>query len=258
MHGTQADSLATEAVVREFRVLMLVTLAAGTLAGLAWFGVQYVAVVPLIETAETYEAAAQGATAGGSHEHDEEGWRPANGWQRTSFTALATVLTGIGFAAILFAWVTLTGRPIDGRRGVLWGLAGFTCFSLAPALGLPPQPPGVAAADLSGRQLWWVASVICAAIGLSLIAGRSRSWLHRIGGVACMSLPHVVGAPVASGENVVPDHLIREFTIASLASTGVFWLALGMLGGFMYNRCDEGFSSRDAKRSAVRQCDMSL
>jgi predicted cobalt transporter CbtA len=125
--------------VSEFRKLMLVALASGTLAGLVWFGAQYFAVIPLIQTAETYEAAAHD----GAHQHGEEGGRAESRWRRNSFTAVATVLTGVAFAAILFGLVSFAGRRIDAKIGALWGLAAFACFSLAPALGLPPQPPGV-------------------------------------------------------------------------------------------------------------------
>ena len=234
--ATPAGFPATEAAVSEFRRLFLVVVASGTLAGLLWFGAQYFAVIPLIETAETYEAGAHDAAHGASHQHDEEGWRPADGWQRNAFTALATVLTGIGFSAILFGMLSLAGRRIDAKRGALWGLAAFACFSLAPSLGLPPQPPGVAVADVFDRQLWWAGTVVATAVGLYLITARSRSWLLKLGGIVCLVLPHAVGAPVAAGETIVPAQLVRQFMIASLAATGMFWLALGVIGGLIEDR----------------------
>ena len=94
-----------------FREMMLVVLASGALAGLALFAVQRFTVIPLIETAETYEAAEHQSAAGAAHE--EEGWQPANGWERTSLTALTTMLSGIGFAAMLFGSLSLTGSRIN-------------------------------------------------------------------------------------------------------------------------------------------------
>ena len=149
---------------------------------------------------------------------------------------LTTVLTGVGFAAMLFGVMALAGETINTRHGAVWGLAAFACFSLAPALGLPPQPPGVAVADLHQRQIWWAWTVIATAVGLWFIAGKRRSWLLRICGVVCLLLPHLVGAPVASGESSVPDQLVRRFTIASVATSGIFWLLAGALGGFIYSR----------------------
>jgi cobalt transporter subunit CbtA len=224
--------------VSRFRKLMFVVLSSGALAGLALFAVQHFTVIPLIETAETYEAAGQQANPAMTHE--DEGWQPANGWERTSFTALTTMLTGIGFAAMLFGALSLTGSQVNARRGALWGLAAFACFGLAPALGLPPQPPGAAVAGLYERQVWWVGTAIATAAGLWLLAGEGRTWPLRIAGVVCLSLPHLIGAPAAIAQNVIPAQIIRRFTIASLATTGMFWLLLGTIGGFISSRHEAG------------------
>ena len=223
--------------MNQFRQLMLVVFASGAMAGLILFAVQHFTIIPLIESAETYETAARQSHPGLTH--DEEGWQPADGWQRTSFTALTTMLSGIGFAAILFGFLALSGNRVNARIGALWSLAAFACFSLAPALGLPPQPPGVAVAALYERQLWWFGTAVATAMGLWLILGRGRTWPLRIAGVACLSMPHLIGAPVAAGQNVVPGQLIRQFTIISVATSGMFWLLLGMIGGFIYSRNEE-------------------
>jgi len=220
--------------VSQFRKLMVAVFGSGALAGLVLFAVQYFTVIPLIKVAETYEAAGHEAHSGASHE--DAGWQPAEGWERTSFTALTTVLTGIGFAAMLFGVMSLAGKTINTRHGALWGLAAFACFSLAPALGLPPQPPGVAVADLHQRQLWWAATVIATAVGIWLVAGQRRSWLLRACGAVCFLLPHLIGVPVATGKSSVPAELIRRFTIASVATIGIFWLLVGTLGGLIYSR----------------------
>jgi cobalt transporter subunit CbtA len=204
------------------------------MAGLVLFAVQHFTIIPLIESAETYETAARPPDPGLTH--DQEGWQPVDGWQRTLFTALTTMLSGIGFAAILFGFLTLSGKRVNARLGALWGLAAFTCFSVAPAFGLTPQPPGVAVAGLYERQLWWIGTALATAMGLWLIVGRGRTWPLRIAGVLCISLPHLVGAPVAAGKNAVPGQLIRQFTIISVATSGMFWLLLGTIGGFFHSR----------------------
>lgn len=216
-----------------FRKLMFVVFASGTLAGLALFAVQHFTVIPLIRTAETYEAT-QHANSGATHE--DEGWQPADGWERTLFTAMTTILSGIGFAAILFGSLSLAGTRVNARRGALWGLAAFACLGLAPALGLPPQPPGTAVADVPERQLWWIGTALATVGGLWLLAGAKRSWPLRIAGLVCLLLPHLIGAPATSGHHAVPAQLIRRFTIASLASIGMFWPLLGTVGGFFYSR----------------------
>jgi cobalt transporter subunit CbtA len=213
---------------------MFVVLSSGALAGLALFAIQHVMVIPLIQSAETYEAAAQQFNPGMIH--PDEGWQPADGWQRTSLTALTTILSGIGFASLLFGTVSLTENRLDARRGALWGFAAFICFNLAPALGLPPQPPGTAVAGIVQRQVWWIGTVIATAVGLWWLVGAKRVWPLRIAGAICLVLPHLIGAPAASGHNAVPAQLIHRFTITSLATTGIFWLLLGGIGGFLSSR----------------------
>jgi cobalt transporter subunit CbtA len=194
-------------------------------------------VIPLIQSAEAYESKAHRAGHGEpGHSHKEAEWQPEEGAERTSLTAAATVVTAIGFASILFGAISLEGQPMTAARGVLWGLAAFACFSLAPALGLPPQPPGVGAADVGPRQLWWMGTVLATAAGLYLLRLQSRiSWLAA-GGVACLALPHLIGAPAAPGGSSVPPELVRRFVVASLVTTGLFWLTLGGVGGVIYGR----------------------
>jgi cobalt transporter subunit CbtA len=212
---------------------MIVVLCSGTMAGLVLFSMQHFTVVPLIEAAERYEKDA---------DHHPSEWKPDHGWERTGWTVLTTVLTSIGFAAVLFGFLSLTGRNVSLRQGVEWGLAAFVCFHLAPSLGLPPLPPGVPVADVQQRQLWWIGAVVATAAGLWLTGG--RSWRRRIAGVVCIALPHVIGAPVAVGKNTVPAELLRNFAIASLATTAIFWPLLGAIGGFLSRRAAADFRNR--------------
>lgn len=222
--------------MHRFRQLMFVVLSSGTFAGLALFAIQHFTVIPLIESAETYEEVAHQSNPGMIH--SDEGWQPANGWERTSLTALTTILSGIGFASLLFGTVSLTGNRVDLRRGVFWGLAAFVCFSLAPALGLPPQPPGTAVAGIVQRQVWWIGTVIATAVGLWWLVGAKRTRPRRIAGAICLALPHLIGAPTAAGHNGLPAELIQRFAIASLSTTGIFWLLLGAIGGFISSRIE--------------------
>jgi cobalt transporter subunit CbtA len=184
-------------------------------------------VAPLIEAAERYETDA---------DHSSE-WKPADAWERTIWTASTTVLTGIGFAAVLFGFLNLTGRNVTMRQGVLWGVAAFACLHLAPSLGLPPLPPGVPVADVQQRQLWWMGAVLAAAVGLWLMGG--RNWRRRIAGALCIAVPHIIGAPAAGGDSAVPAELIRNFTIASLGCSAIFWPLVGAIGGFLSSRIED-------------------
>jgi len=77
----------------------------------------------------------------------------ARGWlQRTLFTFAANLLMGVGYAFVLVALYLLWREPRTALGGALYGLAGYVVFFAAPALGLPPELPGTAAAELGLRQ----------------------------------------------------------------------------------------------------------
>lgn len=236
--GTPAAFRATSPRVSTFRNLTIVVLCSGALAGLVLFTIQHLTVVPLIEQAERYENHA---------DHDGVGWKPAGG-ERIAWTVVTTLLTGIGFAAVLFGFLSLSGRQITVGKGVLWGLAAFVCFHLAPSLGLPPLPPGVPVSDVQPRQWWWMWAVLSAGTGLWLMIG--RSWTRRIVGALVLAMPHVVGAPPGAGPGEVPAGLIRNFIIMSLASAAVFWILLGAIGGFLSSR--GGASSCSVRTSSTQ------
>ena len=220
-----------------FQRIFLTALVAGAVAGLFTAGVQQIKIIPLIEQAEIYEAAETQGGHGGSGV--AEAWEPEAGFERTAYTVLADVLAGIGFAFLLtgaFALAGLRGYVVDARRGILWGAAGFAVFALAPALGLPPLPPGIEEAELVQRQMWWIFTAAATALGLGLIAFPSRL-VYCVIGVGVLVLPYAIGAPeLPEIAGKVPSGLAAEFAVASLAAAGAFWLLLGAFSGWLYHR----------------------
>jgi cobalt transporter subunit CbtA len=216
-----------------FRRLMTVVLMAGIAAGLLLAVLQLVAVTPLIHEAEKYERAEDAGSEHGLHEHD---WQPADGVERTAYTIAGTVLTGIAFSALLFGSASLLGLEINLGRGVALGLAGFACCVLAPAIGLPPRPPGVTLANVESAQIWWFATAFATAIGLSAVQRANGSWAWRVAGAVCVVLPHIVGVPQTIGSTPVPVDLIRRFAVIVIATQAAFWLLLGAFGSYLYAR----------------------
>ena len=226
----------------------------GLVAGLLLTGLQAFTTVPLILQAENYE------TAGGhSHDHDAAAaveadaaarshdqaaagsdggarWMPEAGTVRWLYTALANVLTGIGFALLIGAAAELKGGIRSWRQGLFWGLAGFGIFTLAPGLGLPPELPMMPAADLNDRQIWWVLTVVLSAAGLGLIAFGRKVPLSLLG-VAMIVAPHVIGAPQPDDfESPIPEGMHRQFVVAVVATSFVFWVLIGGLTGVLRGR----------------------
>lgn len=215
-----------------FRRIVFVAALAGLIAGLVASGLQALRLIPLIHQAETFESAA--APAAHDHDHDAAAWEPGEGVERVGLTILANVLAGIGFAFLIAAGLALTGAA-DWRRGLLWGLAGFATFMLAPALGLPPEPPGADAAPLLDRQLWWIGTAAATAAGLGLIVF-PRRWWAALAGAVLIALPHLIGAPAPLGPGSAPASLAQQFMIAALLGGLVFWLVLGAATGFLFKR----------------------
>lgn len=216
-------------------------LVAGALAGvLAWAAHQWRA-VPVIIQAEVHERAAPSPSspAPAAHAHDgapsaaAHGDHGDEGWRRHARTFLTTIVTGIGYGFLLAGAIILSGRPMDARAGALWGAAGFVAFAAAPALGLPPELPGMAAAELGPRQAWWLATAAASAGGIALIVF-PRARPAKIAGAVLMALPHLVGAPkVPPAPAHLPAELAAEFAVVSLLSAAAFWVALGALSGYL-------------------------
>jgi cobalt transporter subunit CbtA len=210
---------------------------AGLIAGLFVTVVHSIGTVPIILKAEVYEKAGESSAAPATsadaatteHHHDAEAWEPTDGFERTAFTVLADVLTGIAFGLLLTAAYALRGRAMDWRQGLFWGLAGFAIFTLAPGLGLPPEVPGTESAPLLDRQIWWVATAVATAGGLALIVF-TRTVAPTVLGAALIALPHVYGAPQpAEYKSLVPEGLAHSFVVAVVVTSFLFWLVLGAL-----------------------------
>jgi cobalt transporter subunit CbtA len=227
-----------------FRNLILSAAAAGLAAGLLTAALQQITTTPIIIAAERYEDGA--AAPGHGHAvaladtstavHDDEAWAPADGVERTVYTSLATMVTGVGFALALLGAMAFIGARIDARSGLAFGAAGFAAVALAPALGLPPEIPGSSAAELADRQAWWFFAAAATAAGLAgLLLGRSLA--VRLAGVAAIAVPHVIGAPHPEAfASTAPAELAGHFAAASLAVNAVFWAALGSASGAIYQR----------------------
>jgi cobalt transporter subunit CbtA len=235
--------------MKPFQRIFFAAVLTGLAAGLAMSAVQQWRVVPLILEAETYEGVAVGhthetGTPAHSHEpapaaghvHDADPWAPQDGAERTFYTVLANTLGGIGFAFVLAAVSVLSGIGITARNGVIWGIGGFAALQLAPAIGLPPELPGMAAADLGLRQAWWFGTALVTGAGL-LVVAKLRNW-YGLGIAAVLILaPHIIGAPAAPHEaSAVPAHLATSFAANALATGALFWLIAGPLFGWLNER----------------------
>ena len=223
----------------------------GMAAGLLLSLMQVLTVDPIIFEAETFEISeAESAMVPEGHEnhdHNHESWGPADGTERTVYTILSNMSAGIGFAAILLAMMSQFWLPkqriISPLQSLLWGVAGFATLYLAPGIGLPPEIPGLQAAPVEQRQIWWVLTASCVGIGLSLLAWARAK--QKLTGLIFLATPYLIGAPSHEGpEFIHPDPAAVEALIALhqrfIVTSGIvnllFWIALGLACGFVFNR----------------------
>ncbi len=220
--------------------ILLVAIAAGVIAGAFVTAAQSFKVIPLIYEAETYEnvspekAEPEKTTAPAV----AEDWAPQAGFERVAYTLLFNVLSGVGFGFVLTAVIVFAGLGISWSTGILWGVGGFLAFSFIPAIGLAPEMPGMVAADIVDRQIWWAGAVASALIGLGLLAF-GKSLAMKTLGVVILAIPQVVSAPHVNLREVsssVPAELAAQYVVATLLTTALFWLVLGASVGGLLQR----------------------
>ena len=266
MCAMQPASPATDMLAR----ILTSALIAGAVAGLIAALLQLSFVQPVLLHAELYE---QGALthfpAEGGHDHhshdDSSGQDSAaepDGHSHISTRADSTEVEaghpqGISFdvqrdgLSILFTLVVYCGwglllvaaysvaevrrRVITVENGVFWGICGFVAVQLAPAFGLPPELPGMAAVEIGDRMVWWLATVVLTAAGIAVIAFGNSSW-RLVVGIALILAPQVIGAPHPHElTGPTPPELAAQFAGRALGTGLVAWAVLGALSAKLWS-----------------------
>ncbi len=156
---------------------------------------------------------------------------------RDGLSIVFTMLTYTGYAFVMVALMSMAegmGQAISARSGLLWGLAGFITFHLAPGFSLAPEVPGVAAADLLERQIWWTATVATAGIAMWLLAFGGTLLSYAIA-IALLLIPHLVGAPGPSSfTGPVPTEIGALFAARAFGVGLAAWTLLGCFCGYFW------------------------
>ena len=195
-----------------------------------WGGLAPASEAPAHSEGEDHGSDVSAEVVQDSHEHGGGG--DASSISRNLLTVLFTGLIYAGYGLIMVAAMQLAamrGIAISLKDGVLWGIAGFVSFQMAPAMGLAPELPGTVAADLVSRQIWWWATVVATAGSIALIA-YGRNMLAYVAGFVLLSLPHVIGAPHIEGYwGYAPPELGSTFSARVLGVGLLVWAVLGWL-----------------------------
>ncbi|MCF7969951.1 MAG: CbtA family protein [Methylococcaceae bacterium] len=197
---------------------------------------QFYFISPLIFAAEAYEIADSIAS------EPTQVWAPEDGIERFFFTWLANFLMSLAYSLLLACAITYRGSS-SAVKGLAWGIGAYLAIFVAPSLGLPPEIPGMDAADLHARQNWWLLTVVLSATGLAVLAFSPR--YYKGAGLILMLLPHLIGAPTPELHGFShPDpnavlaltDLWHHFVLQTSIANGLLWLIIGTTIGYLCQR----------------------
>ena len=249
-----------------FQRLIWAALVTAVVVGSVQTGVQRWQASPLILAAEVYEAQKAEAPvpaspaahvhsdAAAPHEHGHahdvaKQWEPQNGFERIVWTWVANSLHAFSMALLVFAvmgvWLYQRGAAVGSFTLAAWvAAAGFVSLHLWPSLGLHAKVPGMEAAPLQARQVWWVLAVGSAA-GACAVAGFGRASWRWLVAAALLALPFLVGAPQLQGDALAGfgpearaalEQLGGQFIWATTWVALSFWVSMGLVGGLAFHR----------------------
>lgn len=246
--------------VKEPLWLVAVSLVSALVAGSFCTGVQQAQAIKLIIDAEAYEVEEVPAvgtvidTPVAAAAEPEE-WFPDDGAPRHMCTFVSNVAVMWGYSLILLGIFVARNQPVGSIKathdlratlwgGTCWGCCGFVVFGLAPGLQLPPELPGMVAAELTKRQGCWAFTAAFTFLGLSLVYLGKLTWgreaLAYFAGIVFLILPHILGSPdydhMAGAVDRPPPELAAQFTIAALVAQALSWIFLGMVTSIGFNQ----------------------
>jgi cobalt transporter subunit CbtA len=219
------------------KVLLSSGLLAGAATGLVVALLQLFLIQPLIIEAERYETGVmvlpgpEAVAPDRAPDHGNIEASVKSGLTRGALTVLFLTLTWSGFGLLAAAGVATAQLVAPDRPITVLGIAiaGFATAALAPALGLPPELPGMPAADIEARRIWWIWSGLAMLAALTL-AFRFRSFGARFVSFAVAASPHVFGAPSAPlAVATIPPDLAALYVSRVLGVSFFGWLVMAIV-----------------------------
>ena len=217
-----------------FSRILISSLFAGSIGGLLAGILQWFFVQPVLLHSELYETGIikHFGELASSAQPDLDKLQPL----RDGLSILFSMLIYIGYALLLISAMSInqlkSKTSISFHQGIVWGIIGYITVHLAPAFSLPPEVPGVAAAELQYRQIWWCLTVIFTAVGIGLIAFNTKLLVLVIGSIIIF-VPHIFGAPEpVTFTGPAPTEIGALFASRALGIGLVSWAFLGGLSAY--------------------------
>jgi len=221
-----------------------ITLLAGVISGLAYGGINLLAVEPFIDQAIEIEI--QNTISKGEQidMNEVESYRL---WQKGGEVVAGAIL-GISFGAFYAIVYGYTRRSLPGSSEVkkslfLASIIWLTIFMI-PFIKYPANPPAVGDPEtIYYRQGLYVAFIAISglgALGFAFLYRKLGSTSARKFIIPALYTAYMAGFYFAMPPNpdaiTVPMDLITNFRIVSVITAAIFWVILGIVFGALWNK----------------------
>jgi len=227
---------------------IIIVLAAGAFAGLIHGTVNFVIVEPYLDQAIGFEN--QSLFASGEEEDtldfqiEYEGYRV---WQKSG-QILAGVILGISVGSLFGIVFALSRNSLPGNNNVkkalvLAGIMWVTIY-LIPFLKYPANPPTVGDGEtVVLRAILYLSFIAISGIGAFGFYKLSKKFQNKkklvaLAGYGIFISVIFFAMPENPDEITAPMNLVNEFRMMSVLGVSSFWVSIGIILGFFWNRLE--------------------
>ncbi|MDF2422300.1 MAG: CbtA family protein [Nitrosopumilus sp.] len=223
-----------------------IVLISGAFAGLIHGTVNFAIVEPYLDQAIGIEN--QNLFESGEEEDSPQFWVEYEGyrvWQKSG-QILAGVILGTSVGALFGIVFALSRNSLPGsndvkRALILAGIMWLTLY-LIPFLKYPANPPTVGDAEtVVLRAALYISFITISGIGAIMFYKLSRKFKNRKKLVSIIGYGIFISAvffvmPENPDEITAPMNLVNEFRFMSVLGVSSFWISVGIILGFFWNR----------------------
>lgn len=227
-------------------LFILIVLLSGASAGLIHGTVNFAIVEPYLDQAIGIEN--QNLFESGEEKDSTQFWVEYEGyrvWQKSG-QILAGVILGTSMGALFGIVFALSRNSLPGNNDikkslVLAGIMWFTIY-LIPFLKYPANPPTVGDAEtVVLRSILYISFIAISGIGAIVFYILSRKFQNKKKFVSLIGYGIFISVvffimPENPDEITAPMNLVNEFRIMSVLGVSSFWISVGLILGFFWNR----------------------
>jgi len=227
---------------------IIIVLASGAFAGLIHGAVNFVIVEPYLDQAIGIEN--QNLFASGEEEDtldfqiEYEGYRV---WQKSG-QILAGVILGVSIGSLFGIVFALSRHLLPGNNNVkkalvLAGIMWVTIY-LIPFLKYPANPPTVGDGEtVVLRAILYLSFIAISGIGAFGFYKLSKKFQNKkklvaLAGYGIFISVIFFAMPENPDEITAPMNLVNEFRMMSVLGVSSFWVSIGIILGFFWNRLE--------------------